>query len=421
MGGIGNINFNGGYGNFGQYYSQDFETVAKYALGTNLVSPEDSPFSGLGLMLGISTVPELFKMKNWYTKYNNPSEAWAQTKTKINEDIAYRKELLKDGGWRKVDTYKELYKDGVQANKEFEAELATKKAEYARKLAEEGKASFWTKTKAFFTGKDATELAKAKATKLGEAAKVAKEAATTTETASKALNIGAKASKFIKGNALFLAITGATELFTQVIPAYSQLGAGSGTKQLAKSTVKTAAAVGGWAAGAAVGSAIGTCLFPGVGTAVGAAIGAVVSCIGGCIGSWLAGKAADKIVGKNELELAKEKQAKQMAEEASKSPEAAQQLIAAANQRLQSEGKDSEDAKVVFGSLNKLKNANKQQAADTQSTEVAQNTKTTPSFTGGIAAGLNQGYYNLQSNPFFKNQMNYMDQDFMAMSCGLAS
>jgi phage tail tape-measure protein len=223
-----------------------------------------------------------------------------------------------------------------------------------------------------------------------------------------------KLLKYGKGNGWFLALEGGMALFTQIIPSFSQLGTGSGIKQIFKSTVKTAASVGGWIVGSAVagqagamaGAAIGS-IVPGVGTVIGGVVGGLIGMIGGCIGAWAATKVATKIVGKDELELAKEKEAKRLAKEASKSPEQMQAMLTTAAQRLQSEG-ESEDSKMVFGSLQNLSNIAQSKGYKSQ-TAVQDNT----SF-----SGTNNPYSPDQIKKAFGEQ-NYGDADFMAMSAGL--
>ena len=171
--------------------------------------------------------------------------------------------------------------------------------------------------------------------------------------------IMAKLLKHGKGNGLFLAIGAITELF-QIIPAFG-LGADKGIAQIGKSAVNTAASIGGWTVGAAagvqggamLGAAIGAVGGP-VGSIAGSVIGSLCGLIGGCIGSWAATKASKAFVGKDEVEKAKEKQTKEVTKELSKDPKAMQELMQTAAQKLNSEGIDSEDAKIAFTSIKKL-------------------------------------------------------------------
>ncbi len=163
------------------------------------------------------------------------------------------------------------------------------------------------------------------------------------------------------GGTAMLVMEGATEAVTNVYPTFKQLGAKAGMKQLGKSTVKTAASVGGWVAGAALGTKVGALIgsvIPGAGTAVGAACGAVIgsvcSLIGGIFGSKLAKKGAEKVVGKDELVLAQEKQAKELAKQAQANGMVLNQVANAAAQRLNAEGLQSEDARIAYNSLNAL-------------------------------------------------------------------
>ena len=159
-----------------------------------------------------------------------------------------------------------------------------------------------------------------------------------------------------------LLMEGGFELVGNVIPTFSQLGAKSGMKQLGKSTAKTVASVGGWVAGAALGTKIGALIgsvIPGAGTAVGAvagaAIGSLCSLICGSLGSRIAKKGAEAIVGKDELVLAQERQAKELAQAAQNDSTVLNQIAGAAAERLEAEGTDSDDAKVAFQSLSNLK------------------------------------------------------------------
>lgn len=214
----------------------------------------------------------------------------------------------------------------------------------------------------------------------------------------------AKVLKHGKGQGLFLIIEGATALFT-IVPTFSQLGVGSGIKQTGKSIVKSGASIGGWIVGsaiaakggAALGAAIGSVGGP-VGTVVGGVVGALCGLVGGTIGSWIAKKGAEKLVGKDELDIAKEKEVEEASQQATQDPKAIQQLMATAAQRLQQEGGESEDAKIAFTSMQNIANS---QAYANENTKQKRNTQ----FQGS-------------TNPF--SQADYMNNDFMAMGAGLA-
>lgn len=431
---VNNVGFSG-YNNFAQYSAKDIENITKYALGTNIVTPEEGPMDGMGMMLLIGGGIETFKAGKWaWDNKNDLGGAWKKGVTNFNTDLAAKKVLFSNGGWKNIETYKgawnnysakmvtESIPDAAKLNKLREAAKTSKNATEAVKHYIDAERAVGA-AKAAKTSEEARKCIKAaneslaKARHFAHLESVATEATTTwgkvtkglgkytgvtklngymAETATKS-PLMARALKFGKGNGWFAAISGGVELFTQVIPAYSQLGAGKGTKQLVKSTAKTAASIGGWSAGMAAGAAIGTCFFPVAGTVIGGAVGALCGLIGGCLGSWAATKVTEEIVGKNELDIAKEKAAEEMAIEAKKDPKAVQQLMATAVQRLQQEGTESEDAKIAFGSLQKL--AQSQASESTSQNQYAQNTTAT-------------------SNPFYKRD--YMNDDFMAMGAGLA-
>lgn len=122
-------------------------------------------------------------------------------------------------------------------------------------------------------------------------------------------------------------IEGGLELFTQVVPAFKQGGAEAGFKQIGKSAGKVAASAAGWAGGSTIGKTIGgfigSCICPGAGTAIGGAIGGF---LGGMIGSTVLSKGAEKITGKSETEILKEKQYEQAAAELSQDAASKQEL-----------------------------------------------------------------------------------------------
>ena len=378
---VSNVSFNGKYSNLGQY-SKDIENVTKYALGTTIVNSEESPFQGMGLMLGISGVMEGSKGVKWVkANKSDLSGGWKKGLEAFKADLAVKKDLFSNGGWKTLTPYQtawnnysskvvseaiptgdkftklsketqNVYKEAEEAAKLASTsptesrnfiKLANKKLAEANKLANLEHVNTPMKDLKFF-GKVGKFLGKyTGATKLNTALK---ELATTSPATAKLLKYG-------KGNGWFVALTGGIELLTQVIPAFNQLGAGSGAKQVVKSTAKTAASVGGWVGGMAVGSAIGSVL-PGAGTVIGGIVGALVGMVGGTIGSWAATKATEDIIGKSELDIAKEKEANKIAHEAIQDPQQMKQLMATVAQKLQTEGTESEDAKVALKSIRNL-------------------------------------------------------------------
>ncbi len=201
--------------------------------------------------------------------------------------------------------------------------------------------------------------------------------------------------KGIKGNAGFAIFSLGVGVALDVIPAF-QIGATEGFKQLGKTAMKTTAEVGGWAAGTALGAkagaAIGTCIGGPIGTAVGGLVGAAC----GFLGSWLASKAADKVIGPNEVEIAQQKNSENLAQEAKNDAELQNEVVGQALQNLVANytenGELSDDDKIAKKSLEKVIGeeinldelaqeyaaASKNQSAAPQDTTVAPQDTTAP-------------------------------------------
>lgn len=163
--------------------------------------------------------------------------------------------------------------------------------------------------------------------------------------------------KGIKGNAAFAIFSLGVGVVLDVIPAF-QIGTKEGFKQLGKTAGKTAAEVGGWAAGTALGAkagaAIGTCIGGPIGTAVGGLVGAAC----GFLGSWLASKAADKVIGPSEVEIAQQKNSENLAQAAKDDAELQNEVVGQALQNLVANytenGELSDDDKIAKKSLEKV-------------------------------------------------------------------
>lgn len=201
--------------------------------------------------------------------------------------------------------------------------------------------------------------------------------------------------KGVKGNAGFAIFSLGVGVLTDVIPAF-QIGTKEGFKQLGKTAGKTAAEVGGWAAGTALGAkagaAIGTCIGGPIGTAVGGLVGAAC----GFLGSWLASKAADKVIGPSEAEIAQKKNADELAAASKQDDEVKNEVVGQALQNLVANytenGELSDDDKIAKKSLEKMVGeeinldelaqeyaaASKNQSAAPQDTTVAPQDTTAP-------------------------------------------
>ncbi len=172
------------------------------------------------------------------------------------------------------------------------------------------------------------------------------------------------ASKLVKGGGGMAVISAAIET-PEVYKTYKELGAAKGTKQLVKSAVNVAAETAGYVvgakvgaiAGAKIGATVGTCIGGPIGTAIGGAIGTVVGVASGLLGSWLFGKASRAIVGKNEREIHKEKQAQELAKAAKNDTKIQTELITKATEKLQNGEVASEKiANDTIKSYNKVVN-----------------------------------------------------------------
>lgn len=155
-----------------------------------------------------------------------------------------------------------------------------------------------------------------------------------------------------EAGSFMLAVEGGVEVATNVVPTFKKLGAKRGFKQLGKSAVTTLSSVAGWVAGSVVGSKLGTIVKAATGNSkVGALIGTFAdkacSYVGGSIVQTLASNASRRLVGKSELEKAKDEETNAIAEMAQNDEEVLQTLLEAANQRMEAEGTETEDYKLV--------------------------------------------------------------------------
>lgn len=266
--------------------------------------------------------------------------------------------------------------------------------------------NIWTGASKYVTQKEAAaESAKAAASATSQASKgffgKTKNALGITKVSKFLTSTAAKHPKFaplikgIKGNAGFAIFSLGVGVVLDVIPAF-QIGATEGFKQLGKTAMKTTAEVGGWAAGTALGAkagaAVGTCIGGPIGTAVGTVLGAAC----GFLGSWLASKAADKVVGPSEVEIAQQKNSENLAQEAKNDAELQNEVVGQALQNLVANytenGELSDDDKIAKKSLEKVIGeeinldelaqeyaaASKNQSAAPQDTTVAPQDTTAP-------------------------------------------
>ena len=337
----------------------DIKKLVKYVNGESLTNKPDS-FSGTAksaassalLFEGIPLANLLRRNKKLDGKF------YSDGMRKLQDGINKSKEQLFKGTDKLGQRIKNYMSD-VRKNQEAYSELKKAvKTEYksahpglfkrGKNLVKKGFEKLFPKTTQKAAAKAAEKTAAKAAT---EAAKnVGKEAVK---------NVG-KLGKFrnllkTSGAGFMLAIDGCMELFNEVIPTFKELGAKKGIKQAGKSAVKVAANTAGWICGAKLGTAIGTAICPGIGTAVGAAVGFV----GGMIGTFITGKITKSIVGKNEREIAKEKNEKTAVNQISENNDKIKELQLLALQRIQEEaaangGVLSEDSQAVLQAIENI-------------------------------------------------------------------
>ncbi len=310
--------------------AQTMNNLARYATGTAINRQEEPSgiVSGTLFMGGVSGATWAWKnRKNFKAGWQNlAKEAAARDKLIRSTNV-----VPKGKAFRKV---RNLWAGAGKYVAQQEAAATSAKAT-AKATAKAGKGFF---------GKTKNALGITKVSKF------------LTSTAAKHPKF-ATLLKGVKGNAGFAIFSLGVGVLTDVIPAF-QIGTKEGFKQLGKTAGKTAAEVGGWAAGTALGAkagaAIGTCIGGPIGTAVGGLVGAAC----GFLGSWLASKAADKVIGPSEAEIAQKKNADELAAASKQDDEVKNEVVGQALQNLVANyaetGKLSDDDKVAKKSLEKM-------------------------------------------------------------------
>lgn len=310
--------------------AQTMNNVARYATGTAINRQEEPSgiVSGTLFMGGVSGA-------NW---------AWKNRKSF-------------KAGWQN------LAKEAAERDKLIRSTNVVPKGKAFSKVR-----NIWAGASKYVAQKEAAaESAKAAASATSQASKgffgKTKNALGITKVSKFLTSTAAKHPKFaplikgIKGNAAFAIFSLGVGVVLDVIPAF-QIGTKEGFKQLGKTAGKTAAEVGGWAAGTALGAkagaAIGTCIGGPIGTAVGTVLGAAC----GFLGSWLASKAADKVIGPSEAEIAQQKNSENLAQAAKNDAELQNEVVGQALQNLVANytenGKLSDDDKIAKKSLEKV-------------------------------------------------------------------
>lgn len=188
-----------------------------------------------------------------------------------------------------------------------------------------------------------------------------------------------KIAKFGRANALTAVGFDLAFSAPEIIQTKQELGTGKALKQtgrtLAIAGTQVAAYAVGAKAGAAMGAAIGS-IIPGAGTLVGSILGAAI----GLTASYFAGKGAQKLFGKSELDKAHDQLANEVAKEAAENPEVLAQVLTVANDRYSQEPEQSETTDIVMTAFNNVVEAAEKdelKPAQASQTEPAAETKPT--------------------------------------------
>lgn len=327
--------------------AQSMNNLARYATGTAINRQEEPSgiVSGTLFMGGVSGATWAWQnKKNFKAGWQN----LAKEAAKRDKMVKSTKVVPKGKAFSKVRNYWAgaskyvAQKEAAQAAKATKATKGAKASKAARFFGKIKNSLGLNKAASFFgKTKNSLGITKAGAFLKGIATKHPKIATLL---------------KGVKGNAGFAIFSLGVGVLTDVIPAFG-LGADKGFKQLGKTAVKTAAEVGGWAVGttfgAKAGAAIGTCFGGPIGTVVGGLVGAAC----GFIGSWLASKAADKVVGPSEVEIAQKENSEKLAQAAKNDAEVQNEVVGQALQNLVANyaetGKLTDDDKIAKKELEK--------------------------------------------------------------------
>lgn len=365
---VNNVNSNRAYA----YPKQDLQNLAKYATGMD-VTPQKNNLKVTDLMSYPMTITA-YDSYQWIKKNKGNYKAAFKT---ITDTAQEGNKLLKQvgvNGVLRVSNAKDILKFIPES--EYLSKLsqpvqdlyktAQSYAEIAIKTPEKAKRALKVANKNFAEAK-AAAYAEKTASATGIFSKV-KNALGITKVNKGLNNLAAKSPTFSKcldaykneSGTLMLALEGGIEVATNVVPTFKKLGAKKGLKQLGKSSVTTASSVAGWVAGSAIGSKVGKAIKAAVpgGKKAGALIGVlaetVCSYVGGSIVQHFASKGAKKLVGKSELEKAKEQETLQLTQVAQDVPEVFNGLIEAAAQRMSVEGENSPNSKAMNESFKNL-------------------------------------------------------------------
>lgn len=360
-----------------KYSKQDLEVLAKYATGVPVVE-EKEKLRATDLL----SYPAMISAYNGYNWLKSNKGQYKDAFIKLQNEAKAGNKILKSGGmgaavrYDRAKTLTSLIPDAeyLKTLKPETQELYKKAQKYADiaknnpvvskraikvangRLAQANAAAYIEKTanpKGLAKVKNALGITKLNRGINNLAAK------------SSAFNTCLEAYRNECGT-LMLVLEGGIETAVNVVPTFKKLGVKKGFKQLGKSSAKTVASVGGWVAGSAIGTKIGAvvaAVLPGnkkAGAVIGAAAGTILSYVGGTIGQHLTTKAANKVLGKSELEKAKEEEAKNIAKMAQEDSEVFDALMQQVGSRYSQEAGLTVESEIVKGSLENLAQAQAQ-------------------------------------------------------------
>ena len=350
-----------------RYPQKDLQTLARYANGLEVNPKKEKITDGLTVM-NLMSYPLTMSAYDGYRWIKGNKGNYKEAFKAVTNEAKSANNILKQSGIK-----------GVLRNVDAKNVLASiPEEEYLNTLSSATK-DLYKKAQSYATSaasnsgnvKEALKQASQKLTEANAAAYAERAAGTGIFTKAKNIlgitavnkglnNLATKSPVFSKcldayrneSGTFMLVLEGGMEAATNVVPTFKQLGAKRGFKQLGKSAATTISSVAGWVAGSALGSKVGSIIKAATGsTKAGALIGVFAdkacSYIGGSIVQHFASKGAQKLVGKSELEKAKEEETMALAEMAQNDEEVLQALLVAANERMEAEGIDNPNYQAV--------------------------------------------------------------------------
>ncbi len=350
-----------------RYPQKDLQVLARYANGLEVNPKKEKITDGLTVM-NIMSYPLTMSAYDGYKWVKENKGNYREAFKAVTSEAKSANNILKQSGIK-----------GVLRNVDAKNVLSSIPEEEYLKTLSSATQDLYKKAQSYATAassntgniKEALKQANQKLTEANAAAYAERAAGTGIFTKAKNIlgitavnkglnNLATKSPVFSKcldayrneSGTFMLVLEGGMEAATNVVPTFKQLGAKRGFKQLAKSAVTTVSSVAGWVAGSALGSKVGSIIKAATGsTKLGAILGVFAdkacSYIGGSIVQHFASKGAQKLVGKSELEKAKEEETIALAEMAQNDEEVLQALLVAANERMEAEGIDNPNYQAV--------------------------------------------------------------------------